>query len=847
VNLSKNKIISVKEVSGLESWYTAAQASSLVDRSILNLSRNLISSLDVNDFASYGFLKVLDLSWNNISFIDPRVFSSNNKALNTFDLTGNPILFQGCPDGYRKILTEFSSLIRYPSCVKVRITKISPPSSTYSSLPEDFQLQIECEGLDIDLNKNIVTLNGIPCAAVGFLIPPTFYRTGTLFCIPPKQLSTGSNVKLDVNLAISIENDTVLFSKVYSLSLANTTVILNEIPENIHAYLFPSQLSLSLAWSFRFKSSKEKPIAFRIYRRAAGSLNVTITTSTDSARICNGEVYLECAFSFEIQSFLPQYFRIAAISSSFNEGPISGEFGPFYPICTKGEYLSTQHDDIEKRICKSCPEGSFCNGGNFSNIVSLPGYWRVFWEKSEPIFIKCLSNLACPNEFNDGNACSEGSNGVLCANCIDGYASTIGIQGFCSKCASRSSNFFLILTIFIATIVLILGLTLLTLKDESKKNEFSSISEYSMGMIVKVVLSHMQQVSLMKNFGFAWPSEVLSLMDVFNFAGSFSDYAFSFKCISSGISFFGGDFLYSFIVLVLFSPLLVLFGVFVISYISYAKFKSHPSSSLNSIFAAGSSWIRSLFKFCLITTLVVMHPKLTEQVMKLFACVKVYDRTYLLSSMSIDCDSDQHKLFSRLVGVPFILLICIGIPLVLFYKVFSVKKKHANDLNHILWSEYAFITRSYRTEVAMWECIIMIRKMGIAFLSVILSSRSFEIQILWGTLLLLFFLTVHAIWSPYKFPFINTLESISLAIAIATFVLGGYLGSSSSIKSVSSTTNQWISVATIGINAFFIGFVVLIVLKRACKTARRKFKGTALQESTRPERQIEIPKKLLNT
>ncbi len=117
--------------------------------------------------------------------------------------------------------------------------------------------------------------------------------------------------------------------------------------------------------------------------------------------------------------------------------------------------------------------------------------------------------------------------------------------------------------------------------------------------------------------------------------------------------------------------------------------------------------------------------------MKLFACVKVYNRSFLLGIMSIDCDSSQRHFNSLAIGIPFILIIYVGIPLVLLYNVFSMKKRYSKNLNHILWSEYAYITKSYRTEVVMWESVLMIRNMGIAFLSVILLTQSLAIQILW--------------------------------------------------------------------------------------------------------------------
>jgi uncharacterized membrane protein YjfL (UPF0719 family) len=89
---------------------------------------------------------------------------------------------------------------------------------------------------------------------------------------------------------------------------------------------------------------------------------------------------------------------------------------------------------------------------------------------------------------------------------------------------------------------------------------------------------------------------------------------------------------------------------------------------------------------------------------------------------------------------------------------------------------------------------------------------SFEIQTLWGTLWLLGFLGLHSEFQPFKFVFINRLENISLVITLATFALGGYLGPSDSLRTTDSSMVQLVSVATVGINALFIGYSVIVML-----------------------------------
>jgi hypothetical protein len=142
--------------------------------------------------------------------------------------------------------------------------------------------------------------------------------------------------------------------------------------------------------------------------------------------------------------------------------------------------------------------------------------------------------------------------------------------------------------------------------------------------------------------------------------------------------------------------------------------------------------------------------------------------------MSIDCSSDDYIFLSKVIGVPFIILISAGIPLYLFWKVYKLKSRYSEDLTHIEWTEHAYITRSFKPEMVIWESVLMLRKTGIAFLSVILPIFSFNVQALWGATWLLTFLLLQSLFSPYRFRFINVLESISLTLTLTIFHFGWY-------------------------------------------------------------------------
>ena len=132
VDLSFNKIVSKENISGLYRWYSSIQASTLEDFAVLNISRNKIRNLFSEDFSGYQYLKVFDLSFNQIEFIDPRAFGYSNENLVSLNLVGNPIMTLGCPSDFRTIsvILNLASQIAYPACVRVKILQVNRLTSS---------------------------------------------------------------------------------------------------------------------------------------------------------------------------------------------------------------------------------------------------------------------------------------------------------------------------------------------------------------------------------------------------------------------------------------------------------------------------------------------------------------------------------------------------------------------------------------------------------------------------------------------------------------------------------------------------------------------------------------------
>jgi hypothetical protein len=95
-------------------------------------------------------------------------------------------------------------------------------------------------------------------------------------------------------------------------------------------------------------------------------------------------------------------------------------------LCRRGDFYQN-----EKRECLPCPAGADCtkkDGLLLSELSAVPGYYRE--NDFVVVFEKCHTKEDCVGGRVQ-DQCRNGTTGVLCAVCIDGY---IRIDGTCSQC-----------------------------------------------------------------------------------------------------------------------------------------------------------------------------------------------------------------------------------------------------------------------------------------------------------------------------------------------------------------------------------------------------------------------------
>jgi 4-hydroxybenzoate polyprenyltransferase len=122
---------------------------------------------------------------------------------------------------------------------------------------------------------------------------------------------------------------------------------------------------------------------------------------------------------------------------------------------------------------------------------------------------------------------------------------------------------------------------------------------------------------------------------------------------------------------------------------------------------------------------------------------------------------------------------------------------------------------------------------------VILPGFSFNVQALWGSNWLLVFLMLQSLYWPYRFRFINVLETISLTLTILTFNCGWYIGTSN-YRSNSSDSDESVSSLIVALNVMFLVFMIFVIVLNALRSVKKVYKTAGAENDKVEDGALEI-------
>jgi hypothetical protein len=249
----------------------------------------------------------------------------------------------------------------------------------------------------------------------------------------------------------------------------------------------------------------------------------------------------------------------------------------------------------------------------------------------------------------------------------------------------------------------------------------------------------------------------------------------------------------------------------------------------------------------IITMLVLLffaHPTIVKQVLMMFDC-RVLDikdngeeESYLVSDFYVNCDSPEYRYYARW-GFACMVGWALGIPLSAAYAIkvnikairYEFVGEIHPDYDEVLHfkklkaiSRFGFLFKGYeeRDICPYWEVsVIMIRKTLMIILMVYLKYHPIQVQMLFGSLLIVIFLVLHVKYEPFDDDDLDSLETWSLLCSFLTLFLGLFF-------EVAKDYPTWmtpIAWTILAVNGFVFSMFVFHFLHIATSFARGKMKA----------------------
>ena len=497
------------------------------------------------------------------------------------------------------------------------------------------------------------------------------------------------------------------------------------------------------------------------------------------------------------------------------------------------KFLNTTSANPFDWTCIECPSQASCKGKvTYQQVRARFGHWRNV-NDSDPLssqFLPCVYPGAClgaptdrpgkykkfeyqnlsisnlPERCNEKDGylpiCNTQTNATcrLCQTCSSGYSPTLTEIGKCNECPSTEGAQLLVIVVVLGSLLFISLLIFLKLKSVSSGKHVRSRAIHA--TLKRILLTHLQIVTLVASLNVPWPSEFLSMVAVFSSTSTVSQHLNALSCeMARGQNPVKQEsrLLYVQTIMLVFTPpitILLLFVYFVVlspvckcmtcgnvlkrsTICNMNRFsKQHrrnksiqkrsisdlqakknnieeitqqddiPSRPQRRVSMAADEGVfmttRDAWVYSVTLILYIMYPTLVRFPFELLQCRDINGIKWLMRDLEERCYHGNHLTMVIMVGIPALVLYALGIPLTSFFML----KHHRHKLNT---NKYRFrlglLYSGFREERYWWEMIVSARKLLIISLASFGFNERLQVHIVLGLMLVL--LLCHYTFLPF--------------------------------------------------------------------------------------------------
>ena len=483
-------------------------------------------------------------------------------------------------------------------------------------------------------------------------------------------------------------------------------------------------------------------------------------------------------------------------------------------------------DNVDNVIseCVMCPVSASCADG-------LPpwtqaGHWRVPWreenvrdsEETLPRRVPCLEKSSClgagsintsslPNEQKE--ACKEFHAGPLCAACLRGSYKKASTYE-CLECFEDQGNSVLFLAMVILAILVVVGvMTIATVADGAESN-YQVVDV----IILKIAFNSGIISAGASNFPLAWPPAVMKMFQAYAIgSATVVGDSLSTDCVLRD-SVIRPVQAWAIAAVVIPPTIIIMFLVIFLFCACCTRRKK---------------FLHVHWPVATIVTLLFAHPVVTKAAVKLVACRSVAGRRFMDADFNMSCSSVEYNVWALYVALPLFLGFTIGVPLLYFLILYRYVRKGQLQKQRPV---YGFLFSGFHKKAWWFELWNTMRKSLFTVVAILFRPAGPMLQTWAALVLLLLFIVVFSLASPYEHAYLNRLESWALSINVVTLLLGlGLFTNDQGGEMKSDTFAYAVSVAIIVLNSMFLLSVIWTLVRSPhaeycvyCKKCKEKIK-----------------------
>ncbi|KXZ42329.1 hypothetical protein GPECTOR_161g128 [Gonium pectorale] len=388
--------------------------------------------------------------------------------------------------------------------------------------------------------------------------------------------------------------------------------------------------------------------------------------------------------------------------------------------------------------------------------------------------------------------CGEGYGGNLCATCttVDGVSYATDGDFGCSPCYSRAASIAISAVSFAANVLASASTVLLTFIADYTEEE-----EMAVGDMVKVIIVHFQYFVIILRLNIEWPNPLVRLGNAFGaLTGSFVQ-VYSPSCWlglgATPAQKAAADVSYALI-----SPLAVIATsvlCWLARYLLWNGAKRVPVQAALEIFGC-----------YFLDTGEGPWPEFQQA---------AWRRGYWTRNMNQECYSGEHARLWVPIGAVCIVVVCIGIPLASFLIMF-VNRQTLQSVDVV--QTYGFLYRRYNDGLYYWQSITQVQTLLLVVVDVFGRVLPVYQKAVLLQMMLVLTMSMNAFMEPSKFPRLEALEFVSLAVLSLTISLGlFFVPQLGHVNPVGQSARTAIMVLIMAINLAAVLYMVYVIVQES--------------------------------